>query len=469
MKFHQLFGSFVCVLVCHAACAAGAFSWTYQRTGYANPKQKPQTAVAMRSNLSWPVVFSASYNNQLDAFSLFSIPNPNQYPIGGQRTNWHQIGSNLTQEYLPADEIFLQAASGSPDGFAVSAQTQHTSSSQFNVVVRGTSMGGFQAPLHDVQAIKYDGAGNPVTADNSIVPGLPYGQKVFDIAKSPLGDLGVITQNADGGGYNPVTFWQRTRLLGDAWLSTPLFSQGEAMLYGASLDFVYDSVSRPYVAGLDRNEYGNSVVAYRFDIVSGEWSRSTLDTASGGQIADVAMATNDEGIVGAAWVNDGTLKYAIFDGNQINPNWMITTVASVAPNGSPLKEAQGVGLTFDRSGLPVISFVAEQDDEIWIAYDPPLQAPLTGDFNFDGFVNSADLAVWKTAFADATNAADADGDGDSDGSDFLAWQRNFAPGNNGAAANAVVPEPMSLVTAITAIVAIATTSRRTQINKSITQ
>ncbi|WP_428307332.1 hypothetical protein [Lacipirellula sp.] len=460
MKLHQLFGSFVCVLACHVACAAANFSWTFQRTGYVNQREKPQTALSMRSNLSWPVVFSAGYNNQIDAYSLFSVPNLNQQPAGGLRTNWHQIGTNLTQEYLPTDQIYLQAASGSPDGFAVSAQTQYSSSSQFNVAVRGTSMGGFQAPVYDAQAIKFDDAGQPITADNSIVPGLNYGQKVFDVAESPLGDLGVITQSWNNNGDDSVTFWQRTRLLGDAWLPAQL-NTGNARLYGASLDLAYDSASRPHVAGITSHWSDNAAVAYHFDIVSGEWLSTTLDTAAlGPGIADVALAANDLGVVGAAWVNNGTLKYAIFDGNQINPNWTITTVTNVAPNGSPLKEAQGVGLAFDRQGLPVISFVAEQDHQIWIAYDPPIMAPVAGDFNHDGFVDSDDLDVWRTAFAGATASADADGDGDSDGADFLTWQRNFAPRSNAAAANAAVPEPLSLVSSLTAIVAIAVASRR---------
>lgn len=49
---------------------------------------------------------------------------------------------------------------------------------------------------------------------------------------------------------------------------------------------------------------------------------------------------------------------------------------------------------------------------------PPL---LTADFNDDGFVNQADLAIWETAFG-LNDLADADGDGDSDGQDLLAWQ-----------------------------------------------
>ena len=458
MKFHWLLSSAMCVALAPLTCVADEVSWTFQRTGFVNQTQKPQTALSMRSNLNWPVVFSADYNNQLSAYSLFSAPNPNYQPVQGPKTNWHQIGTNLTQGYFPSNEVYLQATSGSPDGFAVSVQTQHQSSNMFNAVVRGTSFGGFQAPLLDVQAAKFDGSGNLVTATNDTLPGQTDGHKVFDVAKSPVGDLGLISQSSDFGGA--VTFWQKTRLLGDVWISTPLNLPGESPLFGASLDLAYDSASRAHVVGLNANQDWNSVVAYHFDIVSGGWLSSTLDTAAFPGIADVAMAANDQGIVGAAWVNDGTLKYAIFDGNQVNPHWTVTTVADATPSDSPLKEAQGVGLAFDRSGLPVISFVAEQDNEIWIAYDPPLVAPVAGDFNHDGSVNAGDLDVWKTAYGTATAAADADGDGDSDGADFLAWQRNFTGDATATANNAAIPEPLALSSAVVAATLLVGSTRK---------
>jgi len=61
------------------------------------------------------------------------------------------------------------------------------------------------------------------------------------------------------------------------------------------------------------------------------------------------------------------------------------------------------------------------------------------DFNDDGFVNAADLLVWKSSFGMGAGA-DADGDGDSDGADFLRWQRAMQP-NNVQPVTASVPEP----------------------------
>jgi hypothetical protein len=73
-----------------------------------------------------------------------------------------------------------------------------------------------------------------------------------------------------------------------------------------------------------------------------------------------------------------------------------------------------------------------------------LRTAQPGDFNMDGLVNGADLAVWKTNVGLASGAfyrqGDADRDGDVDGADFLAWQT--AAGAAGATgAQLAVPEP----------------------------
>lgn len=65
-----------------------------------------------------------------------------------------------------------------------------------------------------------------------------------------------------------------------------------------------------------------------------------------------------------------------------------------------------------------------------------------GDFQHDGYVDSADLALWEGSYG-LGDGADADGDGDTDGKDFLVWQQQFAHPSLLAAA-AHVPEPAAL-------------------------
>jgi hypothetical protein len=75
-----------------------------------------------------------------------------------------------------------------------------------------------------------------------------------------------------------------------------------------------------------------------------------------------------------------------------------------------------------------------------------LKTAAEGDFNLDGVIDGADLAVWATNAGMETGATfrqgDNDRDGDVDGADLLSWQRALSV----AAANATtasVPEPMS--------------------------
>jgi peptidyl-prolyl cis-trans isomerase A (cyclophilin A) len=70
-----------------------------------------------------------------------------------------------------------------------------------------------------------------------------------------------------------------------------------------------------------------------------------------------------------------------------------------------------------------------------------------GDYNRDGVVNAADLAVWKADFGSTTKVdADGNGNGRVDGQDFLAWQRTLGQNLGPPIAAAVhgVPEPSGL-------------------------
>jgi hypothetical protein len=69
----------------------------------------------------------------------------------------------------------------------------------------------------------------------------------------------------------------------------------------------------------------------------------------------------------------------------------------------------------------------------------------SSDFDEDGDVDAADLAIWKVGFGatgDVTHRqGDADGDHDVDGADLLIWQRQLTAGLPVAEAAAAVPEP----------------------------
>jgi hypothetical protein len=73
----------------------------------------------------------------------------------------------------------------------------------------------------------------------------------------------------------------------------------------------------------------------------------------------------------------------------------------------------------------------------------------SADFNGDGLVNSADLAIWEAAYG-ISDLADANYDDQSTGLDFLAWQRQTQAGNPLAVSKAV-PEPASWLIGLTLV------------------
>ena len=77
------------------------------------------------------------------------------------------------------------------------------------------------------------------------------------------------------------------------------------------------------------------------------------------------------------------------------------------------------------------------------------EPPAVADFNDDGYVSSSDLALWNSAFG-VNAAGDTDGDGDTDGRDFLNWQRSYGgePPALSVALSTIVPEPTGAILAL---------------------
>lgn len=94
----------------------------------------------------------------------------------------------------------------------------------------------------------------------------------------------------------------------------------------------------------------------------------------------------------------------------------------------------------DAAGRPIVD-----DLRAWHAL---LTLPAaTADFDGNGFVDAADLAVWKQGFGDSGSTlpehGDANGDGLVDGVDFLHWQRQTGEAAV-SDAMATVPEPNTI-------------------------
>jgi hypothetical protein len=123
-------------------------------------------------------------------------------------------------------------------------------------------------------------------------------------------------------------------------------------------------------------------------------------------------------------------------------------------------DAFTLGALFDPAGVADLAF------EFLLAGDAtPLLGEVVyqvpGDFDMNGSVNGADLAIWRGAFG-ATNAADANGDGVTDGADFLEWQRHYGQSwsPTTAIAQAAVPEPTTAALLFLSTTALAVARRR---------
>jgi hypothetical protein len=112
-----------------------------------------------------------------------------------------------------------------------------------------------------------------------------------------------------------------------------------------------------------------------------------------------------------------------------------------------------VRIEWPASGIVQELFDVSPNQRLFIRETAP------GDFNFDGYVDGADLNIWQSSYG-VDAAGDADGDGDSDGGDFLIWQRNFRPNTTPLNESIAVPEPSSLVMASLSLIGLLGLRRR---------
>lgn len=127
----------------------------------------------------------------------------------------------------------------------------------------------------------------------------------------------------------------------------------------------------------------------------------------------------------------------------------------------PLPNDFGFGIGSPFNDLPLRNFSGTAINDIRVENTVTVNsisqlAVTPGDFDLDGDVDQADLAILENGYGIDSGAfvdnGDADMDGDVDGDDFLLWQLNLGVVSSLSAAN--VPEPSTIALAALGLLAV---------------
>jgi probable HAF family extracellular repeat protein len=199
-------------------------------------------------------------------------------------------------------------------------------------------------------------------------------------------------------------------------------------------------------------------------------------------ITTYAKGINNAGvIVGSGWESagyphgfvrdaDGTFSKFMVSGYPADANGINDLGQIVGDYGPSPDElygyvlSDGIGSTPEMVSVPGITYTIPYDINNrgqvvgWYRNASGIEhgflaTPIAAaDFDKDGDVDGADLALWQGDYGVSANC-DADGDGDTDGQDFLVWQRQYIAGVPGLANELSIPEPASLLLALMALAA----------------
>ena len=205
---------------------------------------------------------------------------------------------------------------------------------------------------------------------------------------------------------------------------------------------------------------GEAIESVTFDYYKITSPGAALDPAGWLSLSDQNMDTTGPG-AGQSW-DEETLS----DSSELVELYLLG--ASTIDNGERL----ALGHAFDTSafgqgneGDLVFQFSRQGSQFLRtgeVVYVTP--DPMDGDYNGDSTVNAADYTVWRNTLGDDMNLdADGDGDGVVDRDDYVIWKWNYgnsAGSGSELAQQTPVPEPVTAVAAIVAILTAVGTLRR---------
>ncbi len=188
---------------------------------------------------------------------------------------------------------------------------------------------------------------------------------------------------------------------------------------------------------------GALVLGDRYGLVAETTSSDVdvlLDITTGTlRTADIRFAPNGDLATYLAPANNNTMGIRVGDEGQI----VVVGSNSTAKVNSYIAD----GLLYTDSATGTIQ--ARFD-----GFDTLIQVVLAGDFNGDGFVDSADYTLWRDTLGQSGFglAADGDGSGTVDEVDYSIWKGNFGRASSASAGESavgsLVPEPDALLMAV---------------------
>jgi peptidyl-prolyl cis-trans isomerase A (cyclophilin A) len=189
----------------------------------------------------------------------------------------------------------------------------------------------------------------------------------------------------------------------------------------------------------------------------------------------IAMAKSGPNTVTSQWfINQGDNSF-LDDPNRGDGGF--SAFGEVLGNGMvvvdaigdlPLPNDFGITISSPFNDLPLRNFSGSSINDIRVANTVTINSvsvlnPLPGDFDLNGTVNSADLAIWTAAVGTSSGAmfddGDADLDGDVDGADLLIWQTGYGAAASTLAITAI-PEPGTIGLAMLGAILTASIRRR---------
>lgn len=251
---------------------------------------------------------------------------------------------------------------------------------------------------------------------------------------------------------------------GEMEFQSPVINNLEFVARNAVMRFLND----PLAPGLDNNGAivvgGNSTL--HGEIVNNPGSSFTVlpnsdvltigdltFTASSFFATAIGDSQGSFDVVGTTDITDSFLVLDYTTGQPSNPGDTYTILSGNSPVMGMFANAGDQAYADGR-----LWDIGYAGNSVTVTATPFAVTPFGADFNGDGIVNAADLAIWSANYGLEGPAGfldtlgDADGDGDVDGADFLKIQKDLGGPPSILAAIATVPEPSALLLALSALV-----------------